>query len=145
MSTINRFLSRRDKHHGAHKDKVMSPPTDIFAPIAGTISPTRCPNSSGYPFLSLSLSCLPPKDSLCLRRGAFPVLCSSADSAAFVLQPKKHGGPLNGLFPPEDSNGSVDKPQKEEDKKVRQINGARIASLTNDRQISSCTTSREPE
>ena len=116
MSTINKLLSRKDKHsHGTHKDKVMSSPASTPSP-APTPSSTRSRNSSYSSFSSLSLafSTLVTKRSPRLQTHDGQVECCTADSGGFLLQPKRYSGLLNGFFEGEE----VKTPEKEEEKKV---------------------------
>ena len=46
-----------------------------------------------------------------------PVECSSANPTTLLLQPKQHGGPLGGLFVPEEKN-QIEKPEKRNERKV---------------------------
>ena len=113
MSTINRFLSRKDKHsHGTHKDKVMSStPSPVPTP-----SSARSRNSS-YPSLSslsLAFSTLVTKRSPRLKTLDGLVECCTADSDGFLLQPKRYSGLLNGFFEGEE----IRTPEKEAEKKV---------------------------
>ena len=121
MSTMNRFLSRKDKHrHGNSKENVMSSPT--FKPSSPSTSThassTRSRQSSGSSFSSLSLafSDLRAKRSPHLQTTEGTVECSSTDRGTFLLQPKSNGGPLNGLFVADGEKRSI---EKDEEKKVR--------------------------
>lgn len=116
MSTINRFLSRKDKlSQGTHKDKVMSSPAFTPSPTP-TPSSTTSRNSSYSSFSSLSLafSTLVTKRSPRLQAHGGLVECCTADSRGFLLQPKRYSGLLNGFFEDEE----VKAPGKEEEKKV---------------------------
>lgn len=116
MSTINRFLSRKDKQsHGTHKDKVMSSPASMPSPIQ-TPSSTRSRTSSYSSFSSLSLafSTLTTKRSPRLQAYDGFVECCTADSNGFLLQPKRSSVTLNGFFGGEEFRT----PEKEEEKKV---------------------------
>lgn len=119
MSTINRFLSRKDKlSRGALKDKVMSSPAPTPSPIPTPIS-TRSRNSSYSSFSSLSLafSALVTKRSPRLQAHEGLVECGTADFGGFLLQPKRHSGVLDGFFEGE----KVKTPEKEEEKKVQHL------------------------
>lgn len=116
MSTINRFLSRKDKHsHGTHKDKVMSSPAFTPSPTP-TPSSTRSRNSSysSISSLSLAFSALVTKRSPRLQAHEGLVECCTADSRGFLLQPKRYSGLLNGFFEGEEFKSL----EKEEEKKV---------------------------
>ncbi len=116
MSTINKFLSRKDKHsHGTHKDKVMSSPARTPSPIQ-TPSSTRSRKSSysSSSSLSLAFSTLITKRSPRLQAHDGMVECCTADNAGFLLQPKRHSGTLNGFF----EGLELKTPEKDEEKKV---------------------------
>lgn len=140
MSTINRFLSRKDKHSlGTHKDKVMSSP-------AFTPSPTQTPSStrsrtssySSLSPLSLAFSPLVTKRSPRLQAHDGLVECCTADSGGLLLQPKRHSGIINGFFEGE----TFKTPEKEEEKKVCLPRETLKSKLTGTDQ-SSLTTPRE--
>ena len=116
MSTINKFLSRKDKHsHGIHKDKVMSSPASAPSPTP-TPSSTRSRDSSysSCSSLSLAFSTLVTKRSPRLHAQEGLIECCTADSDGFLLQPKRYSGLLNGFFEGEE----VKTPAREEEKKV---------------------------
>lgn len=116
MSTINRFLSRKDKHsHGAHKDKVMSSPASAHSPTPTPLSTkSRHSSYSSFSSLSLAFSTLVTKRSPRLEAHGGLVECCTADSGDFLLQPKRYSGLLDGFFEGEE----VKTPEKEEEKKV---------------------------
>ncbi len=133
MSSINRFLSRRDKNsHGSDQKKVMSPPpppplpasdcssTSSFSTSTGTFAPLssfyRHTSSSSLSSLSLAFPTQAPKKSPLLQATEGTVHASTANSYEdLLLQPKQTAGLLHGLFPDEDKKA----PEKDEDKKVR--------------------------
>ena len=116
MSTINRLLSRRDKHHASHKEKVMlSPATHPTSSSLFTRSGTT--SSVSVSTVSLAFCTLLPKRSPRLQAALEPIECSSANPTSLLLQPKQHGGPLEGLFVPEEKE-RTDKPEKGDERKV---------------------------
>jgi hypothetical protein len=144
MSGINRFLSRRDKHHrwSHHKDaqqdesqqeKVMQPafPSAVPTPassstsspptVSGTSTPltyTTARSSSSTSVFSLSLAFPNPKTKRSPRLQAVKSLVQSTTANTYdhcVLQPKITSGHLHGLFT--DFEESV--PEKDGEQKVR--------------------------
>lgn len=121
ISTMNRLLSRKDKHrHGTSQENVMSSPTSKPSSASTSIhaSSTRSRQSSGSSFSSVSLAFpdLRAKRSPRLQATDGTVECSSTDRGTFLLQPKSNGGPFNGLFVTDGEKKSI---QKDEEKKVR--------------------------
>lgn len=117
MSTINRLLSRRDKHtHGSRKEKVMpspeSPPTRGSTPASASLRSRHNSSSS----LSLAFPGLQSKQSPRLQATIEIVECSCADLGTLILQPKPNGGVLKGLFVADEERKSD---EKDEDRKVR--------------------------
>ena len=115
-SSINRFLSRKDKFiHGTHKDKVMSSPVFTPSPVQTPSSArSRISSYSSLSSLSSAFSTLVTKRSPRLQAYDGVIECSTADSPAFVLQPKRYSGTLNGFFEGEE----LKTPEKDEEKKV---------------------------
>ncbi len=132
MSSINRFLSRRDKNgYGDHQKKVMSPPpptplpasdsssTSSFSTSTGTFAPLssfyRHTSSSSLSSLSLAFPVQAPKRSPHSQMTEGTVHASTANSSEdLLLQPKQTAGLLHGLIPDEDKTV----PEKDEEKKV---------------------------
>ena len=121
MSTINRLLSRKDKHHGNHKEKVPASPARVPSTSTSASISTKSPHapfsSSSLYAISLAFATLLPKRSPRLQATIEPIQCSSANHATLLLQPKQHGGPLHGHSVPEE-NQPNEEPEKEGDGKV---------------------------
>ena len=116
MSTINRFLNRKDKSsHGTHKDKVMSSPASTPSPAQTSLTTrSRTSSYSSFSSLSLAFSILITKRSPRLQAHEGLVECCTANSSGFLLQPKRHSGTVNAFFDGE----SFRTPEREEEKKV---------------------------
>lgn len=132
MSSINRFLSRRDRNnHGSNQKKVMSPPPSIPLPVSdssstsssstsiGAFAPLssfyRHTSSSSLSSLSLAFATQASKRSPLTLATEGIIQASTANSSEdLLLQPKQTGGLLHGLFPNEDKS----LPEKDEEKKA---------------------------
>lgn len=119
MSTINRFLSRKDKHaYGSHKDKVntsLESPPSRGSTIASSSMRSRRSTSSSLSSVSLAFSDLKPKRSPRLQATIGTVECSCANLGTLILQPRTDRGALNGLFVTEQEHK---RHEKDEDRKV---------------------------
>ena len=119
MSTINRFLSRRDRHtHGSHKEKVMSPPESPSSSDSVEVSSLRPRRSTSSSLSSVSLAFpgLPRKRSPRRQANIGIVECSCTDLRTLLLQPKSDGGILNGMFVADQERKDH---VKDEDRKAR--------------------------
>ena len=148
MSGINRFLSRRDKHHRwshhkdsqqdeNHQEKVMQSafPSPIPTPASASTSSSRAVSGTSTPLtyttarstssssvFSLSLAFPNPKTKRSPRLQAVESLVQSTTANTYdhcVLQPRITSGHLHGLF--NDLEETV--PEKDADQKVRSILG----------------------